>query len=122
MIESSSAVRFGYQAEIDAKAVTISSSGENTIHTPTSGRILGISYLCASADADNTASVTVGFRFGTGAPDLYKLSLAAGCMWARAVGVGKRWLRLPATDVPLLVNLSSAQTVHVSIEYEEMLV
>lgn len=101
-----------------AKAVSISSSGNNTIHTPSAGKAIRLHYLCVSAAASNTTDVTATVKF-SGGSDLYKVSLFGGAMFARNIGAGNRYLQGSA-DTALVVNLSDAQNVFVSIEFEEI--
>jgi len=103
---------------IPAKSVSVSSSGDNTAHTPASGKAIRLAYLSLSADAGNTAAVVALVKL-TGVGEPYKVSLVAGAIWARNVGAGLRFL-LGNTDAPLVVNLNAAQQVHVSFEYDEV--
>lgn len=102
---------------VTTKAATISSSGDNTFHTPTSGKRIRLEYLSLSADTANSGGVTVIVKLAGG--DRYKVSLLPGAIWARNIGAGKRHV-LGATDQALVVNLSSALSVHVSAEYDEV--
>jgi hypothetical protein len=102
-----------------AKAVSASSAGNNTIHTPAGGQQIRLYYLCISADGANSADVTAIVKFAAGGNTLYQVSLKAGAMWARNIGAGRKQLS-GGTDNALIVNLSAAQTVYVSMEYEEV--
>jgi len=101
-----------------AKSVTASASGDTTIHTPTASNRVRLGYLCLSADGANSADVTVIVKFTVGGSTLYKVSLKAGAIWARNIGAGQRYLDGGINNA-LIVNLSTTQTVHVSIEYTE---
>lgn len=101
-----------------AKAVTASASGDTTVHTPTASNRVKLGYICLSADGANSADVTVLVKFTAGGTTLYKLSLKAGAIWARNIGAGQRYLDGGVNNA-LIVNLSTAQTVNVSIEYTE---
>lgn len=101
-----------------AKSVTASVSGDTTIHTPTASNRVRLSYLCLSADGANSADVTVIVKFTAGGSTLYKVSLKAGAIWARNIGAGQRYLDGGINNA-LIVNLSTTQTVHTSIEYTE---
>lgn len=101
-----------------AKAVVASSSGNNTIHTPTASNRIRLGYIVLSADGANSADVTATVKFAAGGASLYTISLKAGAMWARNVGAGRRYLDGGVNNA-LIVNLSTAQTVNVSIEYDE---
>lgn len=101
-----------------AKAVTASASGDTTIHTPTASNRTKLGYICLSADGANSADVTVIVKFTAGGSTLYKISLKAGAIWARNIGAGQRYLDGGVNNA-LIVNLSTAQTVNVSIEYTE---
>lgn len=102
----------------NAKETDCSASGDNTIHTPASGKAIQLCYLCLSAAGGNTADVTALVKFGAG-PARYKVSLKAGAMWARNIGAGRFQLAGGANE-DLIVNLSAAQTVFASIEYSEV--
>ncbi len=101
-----------------AKAVTASTSGDTTIHTPTASNRVKLGYICLSADGANSADVTVIVKFTAGGSTLYKISLKAGAIWARNIGAGQRYLDGGVNNA-LIVNLSTAQTVNISIEYTE---
>lgn len=101
------------------KALTVNTTGDNTIHTPTSGFAIGLHYICLSADGANAADVTAIVKFGAGGTPLFKVSLKAGAIWARNIWAGMRYAE-GAKNAPLIVNLSANQSVHVSIEYEEV--
>lgn len=101
-----------------AKAVTASTSGDTTVHTPTASNRIKLGYICLSADGANSADTTVIVKFTAGGSTLYKISLKAGAIWARNIGAGQRYLDGGVNNA-LIVNLSAAQTVNVSIEYTE---
>lgn len=105
-----------YQRRTSANSITVSSSGNNDVLTPTSGKYILLQYICLSADANNAAAVTVTVKLGAAEP--YKVSLKPGAIWARNVGAGRRVVT-GAIDAKLAVNLSAAQTVHVSSETEQ---
>lgn len=100
-------------------ASSASSSGDNTIFTPDSGEITRVHYISLSADGANSADVTAIVKFGAGGSANYKVSLKAGAIFARNIGAGKRYMQ-GAVDEALIVNLSAAQTVHVSVEAESV--
>lgn len=102
-----------------AKSADASSSGDNTIHTPAAGKKIRLYYLALSANGANSADVTTVVKFAAGGATKYKLSLKAGAIWARNIGAGRRYLEGAANEA-LIVNLSAAQTVHASLEYEEI--
>lgn len=97
-----------------ATAVSASSSGDNTIVSITNTP--KVFYICLSADGANSADVTAIVRIGATAK--YKVSLKAGAIWARNIGAGKSYITGSAGD-DIIVNLSAAQTVHVSVEYAD---
>lgn len=104
----------------DAKSITVSGSGDNNVHTPASGKAVRLAYLSLSADAANASAVVATVKLtGAGSGSPYKVSLIPGAIWARNVGAGQRYLEGDA-DAVLKVNLSSAQSVHVSTEYGEV--
>lgn len=101
-----------------AVASTISSSGNNTVLTPSSGKAIRLHYVCLSASTDNTSPVTASVKFNGGST-LYKVSLYGGSMFARNIGAGNRYLQ-GSTNQTLVVDLSTAQSIHVNVEYEEI--
>ena len=102
-----------------AKATTQVASGDNTHHTPDSGKAIRLQYVCLSADGGNGADVTAVVKFGAAGASLYKVSLKPGAMWARNIGAGRRSVQ-GAVDESLIVNLTGAETVHVSTEHLEV--
>lgn len=98
-----------------ATAMDVSSSGDNTIVAITNTARLY--YVSLSANGANPADVTAVVSIG--ASEKYKVSLKAGSIWARNIGAGRRYLTGSAGD-DIIVNLSDAQTVHVSVEYEDI--
>lgn len=101
-----------------AQGSTHSASGDNTVLTPGVGNRIRLNYISLSADGGNSADVTVIVKFASGGGTNYKVSLKAGSIWARNVGAGRRYLD-GGTNNALIINLSAAQTVHCSIEYDE---
>lgn len=98
-----------------AVAVDASASGDNTIVGITNAARLY--YICLSANGANAADVTAIVKIG--ASEKFKVSLKAGSMFARNIGAGRRYLTGGAGD-DIIVNLSAAQTVYVSVEYEDI--
>lgn len=102
------------ESAITATSVDASSSGDNTIVSITNTPKLY--YICLSANGANSADVTAIVKIG--ATTKYKVSLKAGSIWARNIGAEKRYVTGSAGD-DIIVNLSAAQTVHVSVEYAD---
>lgn len=102
------------ESAITATAVDASASGDNTIVSITNTPKLY--YICLSANGANSADVTATVKIG--ATTKYKVSLKAGAIWARNIGAEKRYVTGIAGD-DIIVNLSAAQTVHVSVEYAD---
>lgn len=100
-------------------SVTASASGNNTILTPPAGKKVRLYYFSLSADGANTADVVAFLRFAAAGTGKHKVSLAAKAIFARNIGGGKRYIE-GAVNEALIVNLSAAQSVHVSIEYDEI--
>lgn len=98
-----------------AVAIDASSSGNNTIVSITNTARLY--YVSLSANGANSADVTAIVKIG--ASEKFKVSLKAGSIFARNIGAGRRYLTGSAGD-DIIVNLSTAQTVHVSVEYEDI--
>ena len=102
------------ESAITATSVDASSSGDNTIVSITNTPKLY--YICLSANGANSADVTAIVKIG--ATTKYKVSLKAGAIWARNIGAEKRYVTGSAGE-DIIVNLSAAQTVHVSVEYAD---
>lgn len=102
------------ESAITATSVDASSSGDNTIVSITNTPKLY--YVCLSANGANSADVTAIVKIG--ATTKYKVSLKAGAIWARNIGAEKRYVTGSAGE-DIIVNLSAAQTVHVSVEYAD---
>jgi hypothetical protein len=98
-----------------ATAVDATASGDTTIVSITNSPRLY--YVSLSANGANSADVTVIVRIG--ASEKYKVSLKAGAIWARNIGAGRNYITGSAGD-DIIVNLSAAQTVHVSVEYADI--
>lgn len=98
-----------------AVAVDASASGDNTIVAVTNSARLY--YVSLSANGANSADVTAIVKIG--ASEKFKVSLKAGSIFARNIGAGRRYLT-GSTGDDIIVNLSAAQTVHVSVEYEDI--
>ena len=102
------------ESAVSATSVDASSSGDNTIVSITNTPKLY--YICLSANGANSADVTAIVKIG--AATKYKVSLKAGSIWARNIGAEKRYVTGSVGD-DIIVNLSAAQTVHVSVEYAD---
>lgn len=98
-----------------AVAIDASSLGNNTIVSITNTARLY--YVSLSANGANSADVTAIVKIGTS--EKFKVSLKAGSIFARNIGAGRRYLTGSSGD-DIIVNLSDAQTVHVSVEYEDV--
>jgi hypothetical protein len=105
------------QADESVLATTVdaSSSGDNTIVSITNNPRLY--YISLSANGANSADVTATVKIGSSSK--YKVSLKAGSIWARNVGAGNNYIT-GSTGDDIIVNLSAAQTVHVSVEYADV--
>lgn len=102
------------ESSITATSVDASSSGDNTIVSITNTPKLY--YVCLSANGANSADVTAIVKIG--ATTKYKVSLKAGAIWARNIGAEKRYVS-GSVGGDIIVNLSAAETVHVSVEYAD---
>lgn len=102
-----------------AKAGTAFSSGDTTIHTPAAGKAIRLHYISINADGANSTDCTTILKFAAGGSSIYKLCLKAGAMWARNIGAGRRYIQGGINEA-LIINLSAAQNIHYSIEYEEI--
>lgn len=112
--EKQDAIIANLGGSITAASTSISSSGDNTIVAITNTPKLY--YVSLSADGSNGADVTATVKVG--ASSKYKVSLKAGAIWARNIGAG-RWYVTGSAGEDIIVNLSAAQTVHVSVEYAD---
>lgn len=99
---------------ISATTADATASGDNTIVSITNTPRLY--YISLSANGANSADVTAIVKLG--ATSKYKVSLKAGAIWARNVGAGRNYIT-GASGEDIIVNLSAAQTVHVSVEYAD---
>jgi hypothetical protein len=99
-------------------SVTSATSGSSLIVTPTTGSYLRLHYVALNADGGNAADVTSAVCFSATGSLIYKMSLKPGSIFARNVGAGRRYLE-GAVDESLYLNLSTTQTVNVTIEYDE---
>lgn len=102
------------ESTFTATSVDASSSGDNVIVAITNTPKLY--YISLSANGANSADVTATVKIGSSSK--YKVSLKAGAIWARNIGAGKKYLTGSAGE-DIIVNLSAAQTVHVSVEYTD---
>jgi hypothetical protein len=101
-------------APVVASATSISSSGDNTIVAITNTPRLY--YISLSANGANSSDVTATVKIGSS--QKYIVSLKAGSIWARNIGAGRNYITgSPGDDI--VVTLSAAQTVHVSVEYSD---
>jgi hypothetical protein len=118
--ESGQAVKLqsdGNARGVTAEAFTVSSSGNTILVTPPAGKNVRVYYVAYSADPANSAAVVAFLRFAVAGAAKYKVGLLAGAIYARNIGAG-RYHQEGNVDESLVVNLSAAQTVHVSLEYE----
>lgn len=97
---------------------TASTSGNNTVYTPGSGKSVRLHFFGYSAGS-NVTGVLVSLRWGSGTPFDRQYLVAPGQPYARNIQAGKRYIDGPV-DEPLIVNLDDAQTVYVNYEVEEI--
>jgi hypothetical protein len=102
-------------ASVSAATVDASASGDTTIVAITNSPRLY--YIALSANGANSADVTAIVKIGASAK--YKVSLKAGAIWAHHVGASSQYIT-GSTGDDIVVNLSAAQTVHVSVEYADI--
>lgn len=108
------------QDTFNVTTVSASSSGNTTAITPASGARVRLFYLCLNADGANAADVTAGIRFGATGGIVYTTSLKAGSIFARNIGAGLNYIQ-GQVDEALFLNLSAAQTVNATFEWEEVI-
>jgi hypothetical protein len=103
------------QSTYQASSGTVSSSGDNVVHTPTSGKSPQVFYYMLNASDANSGPVTVTLRFASGTP-ITTISLPPGATLARNIGAGQHFLEGAVNDT-VIVNLSaSGMAVNWSLE------
>lgn len=91
-----------------AQAALVSAAGDTTFITPTSGKSLRVLWVAFVPDSDNLLSTRVQVKFGAaGAPFYLGYAMAH---WEVFEG---------GLNIPLVINLSAAQAVAVTVHYEE---
>lgn len=103
------------ESTLTAMSVDAVSPGDNIIVAITNTPKLY--YISLSANGANSTDVTATVKIGLSSK--YKVSLKAGAIWARNIGAGRKYLTGSVGD-DIIVNLSTAQTVHVSVEYADV--
>lgn len=102
------------------QTVSTSSSGNTLVVSPAASTHVRLFYLCLNADGANSADVTAALRFGVAGPLIYTVCLKAGSIFARNIGAaGLRHRVRGELGESLYLNLSAAQTVNVTVEWEE---
>jgi hypothetical protein len=86
---------------------TVTASGDTTIHTPAAGMAIRVHWIYAINDP--TAATAPLIKVSLGAVEKY-----------RVYALSKRQLMTGAADAPLVVNLSAAGTVAVTVLLEEV--
>jgi hypothetical protein len=104
---------------VNVTTVTASSGGNTTIETPTSGKSIRVYYIELNADGGNAADVTASLRFTASGSLVYTTCLVPGAIYARNISAGRKYIQ-GATDEALILNLSTAQTVNATVEWEEV--
>jgi hypothetical protein len=99
---------------VTATTADATASGDTTIVSITNTPRLY--YIALSANGANSADVTAIVKIG--ASSKFKVSLKAGAIWAHHIGASMQYLTGSVGD-DIVVNLSAAQTVHVSVEYAD---
>ncbi|HEX4843182.1 MAG TPA: hypothetical protein VFV57_05885 [Limnobacter sp.] len=107
-------------AGVSTKAINTSTAGNTVVVTPSSGKAVRLWWYNITADADNTAKVVSGLRFGAAGAFIYRSSLSKyGQGTAHSFKSGNSYVQ-GAVDEALFVNLDVAQLVYVNIDYEEV--
>jgi len=102
-----------YASGKTAKAVTVSSAGDTTVVTPTSGKAIRLLWLGLSTSENAGGETLVRPRFGDNDP-IYS-------WWMGSPGAFQHWqVYEGADDEPLIVALSDAIDVEVNLTYEEI--
>lgn len=92
-----------------AIGVTLTSSGNNVVVTPTTGHALKIVWVSIIPSGDNLNANLVKVKFGVGGTPLYQSYVLAH--WEAFTG---------GVDVPLVVNCQTSEAVAVTIHYREI--
>lgn len=87
-------------------ATTVSASGDTTLVTPPVGQSVRVVWVSAIANPDNNNANRVRFKFGAGGSPFYESYAVAH--WEVFQG---------AVDVPLLLNLQTAEPVSITVHY-----
>lgn len=104
---------------VNVTSIQASAAGNTAVQAPSSGRAIRLFYLVVNADGANSGDVTAALRFGAAGVLLYPISLKPGSIFARNIGAGRRYIQ-GVVGESLFINLSDAQTVNVTIEWEEV--
>jgi hypothetical protein len=103
-----------------ARHVTVAAAEETIVVTPASGKAIRLWWYSVTASANNTSMVVVGLRFGAGGTDFFRTSLSMhGQGMAHSFRAGHSYYQ-GAVNQALIVNLDSAQTIFVNIDYQEV--
>lgn len=109
------------EAAITALSTTTSTIGAQNVVTPASGKKIRLYWWGLSASPDNTATNIVSLRWTTTGTDFVKVPLSQyGGIFAHSYKGGRAYVE-GAVDEALAINLSSAQSVTLNIDYEEAL-
>lgn len=101
------------------KTVTATSTGDNAIHTPASGKKIRLYFFGYSAGS-NVEGILCSLKFNTSGTVFDRQYLtAAGQPYARNIQAGKRYID-GAIDKPLVLSLDASQTVYCNVELEEI--
>lgn len=104
----------------NVSTLSTSTSGNSVLAQPSSGaKSIRVFYLTYNADGANGADVTASLRFGPSGSLVYTTSLKAGSIFARHIGAGLKFIQGLAGE-SLYLNLSAAQTVNCTVEWEEV--
>lgn len=106
---------------VTPKKLKAIASGESVVVAPAAGNAIRLWWYSLCAKATNGAEVEVGLRFGAGQTDFFQASLSQyGGIFSHSFKAGENAYHQGGVDQPLIVNLDSAQTVYVNIDYEEV--
>lgn len=105
---------------ITAKNVIASASGDTIVHTPTAGKKIRLWWYNMAALPSNAGHVIAALKFAAGGTPFNRTPLSQyGAATAHSFKAGRSYVE-GAVGEALIVNLDSANTVYVNIDFEEI--
>lgn len=94
-----------------------SSSGDSIVLTPPTGKKIRLYYVNYSKDGGTGTDLVAYIKFGSNGDAKYRTAMKGGSTFARNIGAGQKYIE-GANDEALYLNLSAADTVNYTFEYE----